>query len=64
MLNLKKDTPYGCIVATLVLSAYSIITWLVNLYKLTQCDFASPWKEEIIHIVGLVPTFSWVTCWL
>lgn len=61
--NVTKDTPSGCIFLMLLLSAYTIVSWIVNLYKLTQCDFIGPWKEELIHIIGLVPAFSWVTCW-
>lgn len=56
--NVTKNIPSGCIFLMLLLSAYTIVSWIVNLYKLTQCDFIGPWKEELIHIIGLVPAFS------
>lgn len=37
----------------LVLAA--IIGWGSNVYKLTQCDFASPYKCEALRIVGIIP---------
>lgn len=41
------------------------ISWCVNLYKLTQCDFQKPWKGEIIHTIGVViPPASIITVWL
>jgi hypothetical protein len=41
------------------------ITWGVNLYKLTQCDFQESWKGEIIHAAGvIIPPASLITVWL
>ena len=41
------------------------ISWCVNLYKLTQCDFKASWKGEAIHAVGLViPPAAIITAWL
>lgn len=40
-----------------------LASWGVNLYKLTQCDFAPSWKGEILHGVGLIPAVSLVTVW-
>lgn len=38
--------------------------WLINAYKLTQCDFESDYKCEILHGAGLVlPPFSFITVW-
>lgn len=28
--------------------------WLMNVYALTQTDFASPYKEEVLRTVGVV----------
>lgn len=33
---------------------YFIICWIANLVILLQCDFDGPWKEEIIHAIGLL----------
>ena len=41
-----------------------IICWIINLVKFIQCDFASPYKEEIIHLIGiLIPPSSVITVW-
>ena len=39
----------------IVLLLAASIGWGTNLYKLTQCDFASPYKCEILRTVGIVP---------
>jgi prepilin-type N-terminal cleavage/methylation domain-containing protein len=50
-----------CIQIGLVLAMGT--AWCVNLYKLTQCDFASPYKGEAIHAVGIFPPAALVTVW-
>ena len=35
-----------------------IFGWGMNVYKLTQLDFASPYKAEVIRSVGLFPVFG------
>ena len=41
-----------------------IICWIINVVKFIQCDFASPYKEEIIHLIGiLIPPSSVITVW-
>jgi len=42
---------------------YMIVAWIVNVVKLIECDFASPWKDEIVHLLGLLPGISMITCW-
>lgn len=32
------------------------IGWVMNIYKLTQCDFDTPLKAEVIRAVG-IPVF-------
>ena len=40
------------------------ISWIVNLIKFIKCDFDGPWKEEIIHGVGVFFALpSVVTVW-
>lgn len=29
--------------------------WVMNIYKLTQCDFEAPYKAEVIRVVGIIP---------
>jgi hypothetical protein len=38
--------------------------WVMNLIKLTDCDFEAPYKAEIIHGAGLVPPIGMITGWL
>ena len=41
------------------------VCWIVNLVKLLRCDFDAPYREEIIHAIGLVVApASIITCWL
>ena len=43
---------------------YLIISWIVNLVKFFNCDFDSPYKDEIIHGIGiLLAPLSMITCW-
>ena len=35
-----------------------ILGWGMNVYKMTQLDFASPYKAEVIRGVGLFPIFG------
>ena len=37
--------------------------WAVNIYKLTQLDFESPYKAEAIRAVGLIPPVGAVIAW-
>ena len=32
--------------------------WGMNIYKMTQLDFASPYKAEVIRGVGLIPVLG------
>lgn len=40
-----------------------LISWGVNLSKLTDCDFVAPYKCEVVHALGIVPMFAPVTAW-
>lgn len=40
-----------------------LVAWPVNLYKLTQCDFESNYKCEVIHGLGIIPVMSPITVW-
>ena len=50
-------------IATIVIALLVITAWVINFYKLTQCDFQAPYKGEVIHAVGLVPAFAPITVW-
>ena len=39
-----------------------VIAYITNIVKLLLCDFASPYKEEFIHALGIfIPPASFVT---
>ena len=45
-----------------VLVAPAIIGWSFNLYLLSGCDFASPYKAEVIRTVGVfIPPVGAIT---
>ncbi len=65
MIRINSDSPGWCIFLAIVLWVYSIICWVVNVYKFFVCDFADPWKEEIIRGIGILfPPITWVTAWI
>jgi len=39
------------------------VCWFVNIYKIFQCDWDAPWKDEIIHLIGLFPPASLIAVW-
>lgn len=44
---------------------YTITCWFYNVYLLFKCDFDAPFKDEIIHLIGVViPPLSGITVWL
>jgi hypothetical protein len=51
------------IVSTILFYIFMAVCWVVNLIKLIGCDFASPWKDEVIHAIGLFHFASIVTAW-
>lgn len=41
-----------------------IILWIVNLIQFFDCDFCAPYKDEAIHLVGiLIPYAAYITVW-
>jgi len=51
--------------AVIILVVLAAVTgWVKNIIKLTDCDFASPYKCEVVHAVGVIPVVGAVTGWL
>jgi len=52
---MKKDTKIVFVpfVLLLLVSVFCLVGWGMNLYKLTQCDFESPYKAEACRAVGV-----------
>lgn len=43
---------------------YFIVCWIINLIQFFQCDFASPYKEEVIKVIGiLIAPLAGITVW-
>lgn len=41
------------------------VSWIKNIYELTECDFESPYKCEVIHGIGIpIPPVSWISAWV
>ena len=57
----KVTGVFGLVVIAVVLTI--IVSWIGNIYKLTQCDFASPYKGEIVHAIGIIPLAAPFTVW-
>jgi hypothetical protein len=47
-----------------ILIALGAIGYVQNIVKLCGCDFASPYKAEVIRIVGLFPVVGAIVGWL
>ena len=47
----------------IALVVFMLGAWLVNFYKLANCDFESNYRCEIIHGVGIIPPLQAVTVW-
>ena len=47
-----------------LIMVFSIVGWIKNVIKLSDCDFQSPYKAEIIHAAGLIPPVGMITGWL
>ena len=41
-----------------------IIGYAMNIYKITQCDFESPFKCEAVRAVGLIPPVGAIVGWI
>ena len=48
----------------LVIWLLAIVGYVLNIVKLVQCDFKSPYKAEVIHGVGVITPISIVTGYL
>jgi hypothetical protein len=43
---------------------YGITAWIVNLVMLLNCNFAGPWRDEIVHGIGLIGPIAMITVWM
>lgn len=41
------------------------ISWIVNAYKLTQCDFEPAYKEEVLRVIAIpIAPLSIIVAWI
>jgi len=60
----KVTVSLGTMLLMIAFVFYSAGAFLVNAYKLTQCDWETPIKCEAVHALGLVvPPLSLITVW-
>ena len=45
------------------LGIIGLLAFVLNIVKLTDCDFAAPYRCEAIHGIGLLPPAAIVTVW-
>jgi hypothetical protein len=60
-----KNMSSGCAFFSTLIAIYGIVAWVVNLVKLINCDWvlSESIKHEVIHVIGLIPGASMITCW-
>lgn len=61
---MSTNKPLGCSLLTIAIWLFLGVCWIVNLVKLLNCDFVEPWRDEIIHLIGLIPGVSIITAWM
>ncbi len=54
----------GMFVILLLVVVFIAVGWVKNLIKLTDCDFQSPYKCEVVHTIGIVPVVGMITGWI
>lgn len=60
----KEELPAGCSIIALIFWVFTLGCYVNNIIDLFACDFEAPFKEEIIHLIGLaIPPASIITCW-
>jgi len=61
---MSKTGPIAPVALWIALALVVPVSWLGNAYYLTQCDFESDYKCEIVHGVGVVvPVAAPITVW-
>lgn len=63
LFSFKKDSMRTLIALPFFLFLICAVSWVVNLVKLTDCDFAAPYRCEAIHGIGLIPVAAPFTVW-
>lgn len=62
-----KTNKQALLLVVVIFSVFSVmsVTWLLNLYQLSRCDFESPYDCEILHGIPVVlPPISVVSVFI
>ena len=61
-----QNSSLGCVLISILLIVYGVISYIINIVKLINCDWqlSVSMKHEVIHAIGLIPGVSMITCWL
>lgn len=46
-----------------IIGTVFLVAYVINVIKLSECDFQAPYRCEVIHVVGLFPPAQIVTSW-
>lgn len=63
MRSWEENTSIGLGIVTILFGLGFITTYVINIEQLFSCDFREPWKDEIIHVLGLVPPLNIIAVW-
>lgn len=63
MKNQKGSAAYVILYFAMVIGILlSVVGWFLNAYRLTNCDFQTPYKCEVVRVTGIfVPPVGAVT---
>lgn len=51
-------------VVIVIVALFIGIGWILNIAKLTQCDFEPSYKAEIIRTIGILPPVGGIVGWM
>jgi hypothetical protein len=64
MSKIKDNLGLGCFFLHTIGWIIVSICWVCNLIQLFKCDFEAPFKEEVIHLIGVfIFPASVITVW-
>jgi hypothetical protein len=62
--NTVSSINFGCGGIGMLVWVYFVVCWVVNLFKFIGCDFDAPYKEGVLHGIGVFTLFgSGITAW-
>ena len=62
-MNATSTITTGTLISVILIGTM-LIGWVMNIYKLSECDFKAPYKCEAMHFIGLIPPVGAFTGWM